>query len=259
VSTTPTDPNGFPMQDTKFLVALGVYKGFSLYRKYGVNNAVNGSGTAEDIWPIGTIRVLPSAAAVVSTVSSSIQDDADLVGTGAWTVQIEGLDADYVELTETVTLNGTGAVTTNASFLRINRAYVVTAGSGETNAGNITLSISGVAQAYIEALEGQTHQCMLTVPAGKTFFVTDYHAIVGRMAGATDCQVIAYIKPYRADGNSAWRSISNVYLYNGNQWQGDNTVTAIPEKTEARIQAISTAVTEVSAVFSGYLVENKYI
>jgi hypothetical protein len=233
-------------------VALGLVPGFTVLRKFGMNDAVNGSGTTEDIWPIGTVRVLPSAAAVVSVTSSSAADTLT-TGAGAWTLTIEGLDANYLEISETINLNGTNAVTTSKSFLRLNRMYVATASPSatQTNVGNITATIGGVTQGYVEADEGQTHQTLYTVPANKYFVIKQYRIKVGRMAGATDCQIEGQVKTF----GGAWRSISDVYLYGPDEWVNDFGATVIPPKTEMRVQATSSGATEVSAVFAGYLIE----
>jgi hypothetical protein len=165
---------------------------------------------------------------------------------------IEGLDSDYLEISETVSLDGTVAVTTTASFFRINRMYCVTAGTGGINAGNITATIGGNAQAYIEAGEGQTQQTHYTVPAGKYFVVRQYTIGVGRMAGSTDCHILGQIKLEGAD--TSWRSISDIYLWNGGRHYNDAGVTVIPPKTELRQVITSTSTTQAHSIVAGYLV-----
>ena len=49
-------------------------------------------------------------------------------------VGVDLSDANYAEITEDVYLKGATEVVTTASFLRVNRAYVLTAGSSGTNA-----------------------------------------------------------------------------------------------------------------------------
>ena len=240
----------------KLRVACGAVPGWTRLRKFGMNDAVNGSSTLEDCWPPGTIRVLPSAAAVVAVSSDSPDDDADPAGTGAWTVTIEGLNDNGREISETVSLNGTSTVNTTASFYRINRAYVVTAGTGEVNAGNISMSIGGDLQAYIEDSEGQTHQTLYTVPSNKYLLIDSYYARVGRIAGTADANVYGQIKLNAP--NSAWRTISDIYLASGGVHQNPADVTVIPPFTELRMQIRSSATTQLTGIFSGYLVETRY-
>lgn len=74
-------------------------------------------------------------------LSDSVNDTA--AGTGARTVFISGLDSNYDVISETVTLNGTSAVQTVRSYLRVNSFLIMSAGSGKTNAGSITLRVTG--------------------------------------------------------------------------------------------------------------------
>jgi len=235
-------------------VAAGKIPGWRWYRKFGMNDSVGTSGI-EDCWPPGTVRVLPSSAYVASLSSDDVNDNGVTPSTGALTVTVEGLDSAYVEVSEVVTLNGLTAVATTQTFLRLNRMSVTTAGTSEKNEGNISATLNGVLQAYIEGLEGQTHQTMYTVPAGHTWIVTDYHINVGRMTGATDAQVTGQVKPF----GGAWGVISDIYLYGPGEWHAPNSVSAIPAKSEVRVQIDSSGATELSSVASGYLVDNNYL
>ena len=236
-------------------VAMGHHPGWSSFRKFGTNSAVT-SGT-EEMWPPGTIRVLPTSAGVVSVVSDSTDDDADPAGTGAWTVTVEGLSAAGLEISETVSLNGTSAVTTTASFYRINRMYNVTAGTGGINAGNISASIGGDLQAYIAAGRGQTAQTHYTVPSDHWVYVTHFALITGRMSGSTDLNILSQIK--LAGDNTAWRGISNIYLWNGHEHRNTESVTGLPPGTEVRQQIISTASTQCVGIWGGYKIHTDYV
>lgn len=235
----------------KLAVANGDVPNWETYRKFGMNDAIV-AGT-HDMWPKASVRTLPSAAAVVSVSSDNVADDGDPGGTGAWTLTIEGLDADYLEISETITLNGTTAVTTSASFLRVNRAYVVTAGSNESNVGEITGTIGGDPQFYVEPNEGQTHQVLYTVPANKKLILDTYIIGVGRMSGSTDLDVLGQIKLFGSD--TSWRSISDIYLWNGGNHRNVGVATVIPPKTEIRMQVKSTTTTQAYGIAGGYLVK----
>lgn len=124
---------------------------------FGFNRTV---GTAfETLWDDGGNYVFPSSALVMSAVSSSASDTMNLL--------ISGLDANYNEITETVTLAGTSAVQTTLSFLRINSAVIL---SG-SNVGNISISNGGTNYAYISATLGTTQACIYTVPAGHSVYL----------------------------------------------------------------------------------------
>jgi hypothetical protein len=226
----------------------GTVTGWRTFRKFGENPDVD-AGT-EEMWPLGTVRTLPTSAAVASTVSSDAADD--LGSTGAEKIMIEGLDSNYVEVSEEVTLNGVGAVTTTQTFLRVNRAYITQAGTGLVNAGNITVSVGGNAQAYIGAGEGQTLQSSYSVPAGHSVIIMcgDYMA----NASAT-ASVRLWIDFYDPD-TGVWRTRTLQSMVGATPMTGPILFT---EKQDIRVRVVSTATNvECSATLLGYLVDNNY-
>jgi hypothetical protein len=75
------------------------------------------------------------------------------------------------------------------------------------------------------------------------------------MGGNTDLHILAQIKLF---GTTAWRSISDIWLWNGANYQNvGDTVTVIPEKTEIRQRIISTVTTQAHGIYQGYLVDNE--
>jgi hypothetical protein len=154
-------------------VSRGQIQGHTRTCPFGFNTAVG--TTEETIWSVGGVYSFPSTATVLTVVSDDADDDGSPVGNGARTVVIEGLDANYLPITETVTMNGTTAVTTTQSFLRVNTAYVATAGSSNSNEGTITIANSTpTTLAAIAATAGVAEQCVYTVPAGYTAYITRY-------------------------------------------------------------------------------------
>ena len=143
--------------------------------KFGYNAVVGNS--KETIWSQGGLYAYPPSASVM-TVSSSNTNDTS-AGTGARTVEVFGLDTDYNEISEVVTLNGQTPVNTAKSYLRINRGIVRSAGSGEQNAGIIyagtgTVTLGVPVNIYL-TIDGQgdnqTLMCLWTVPANYTAFL----------------------------------------------------------------------------------------
>jgi len=140
--------------------------------KYGFNPAV--IDATEDIWSNGGVLSWLSSAETMNIASSSGDDKGTpTAGTGARTINIFGLDANYKEISETVTLNGMSDVETTNAFLRVNRMRVVTVGSGGVNAGAITATASSAAtvQASMPASTGATFKSQYTVPDGFYAFV----------------------------------------------------------------------------------------
>ena len=82
----------------------------------------------------------PATVVTFSIASTSANDTA--AGTGARTLLVVGLDANYNKQTDTVTLNGQAPVNTNKTFIRINDLIVTGVGSTGSNEGNIHVSDS---------------------------------------------------------------------------------------------------------------------
>ena len=125
-----------------FDVAQGKFYDQTSVNIFGYNRAVGGS--YETIWNNGATYAHPSSAVTMDLVSTSASDTMDVL--------VSGLDANYDQITETVTLTGTSAVTTSASFLAINSAIIL---SG-SNVGNVSISNGGTTYGYIEAGVGTT-------------------------------------------------------------------------------------------------------
>lgn len=170
--------------------AAGQITGLAPQHKFGRNPAAP-NGTEVDIWAQGGTMTWLSTAAQMDVVSDSVNDDGDpTTNTGAHTLTIQGLDSNFDELEETVTLNGTTNVTTTGSFIRINRAFVASGGTYHGfNDGIITIRVTGggAVQAAIAAGISQTQKTQFTVPNGKTAFWISYDAHVDSTKGGQIC------------------------------------------------------------------------
>lgn len=255
----PTDANLMsPMGDMGIAVGIGAIPGWTSFRKFGVNPAV--TAATQDIWGQGGTLLWPDAAGTVSVVSTSTDDDGDPAGIGAHEVTIQGLDSNYLEVQETVTLNGTTPVVTTQTFLRANRMFVGECGSNDSNVGIIRASIGGNVQESILAGQGQSAVALYTVPADK-YFVIDYYSVgVGRMAGSSDANIKGQIRLYDdtvadASAHQGWRTISNLYVFNGQEHINSKSVTIIPPRTDIRTVITSSVATQAHAAFGGYLVD----
>ena len=143
-------------------------------------NATIGT-TPETYWVQSGAYTWNSAAVLEITSTDNVADNA--AGTGALTVTIEGLNASYAEISETIVMDGQTNSDTTAAFLRVNRMYVATSGSGGVNAGTIYAStgaqvagvpsVASTIRMTIAAGEGESRAALYTVPAGKVAYVTD--------------------------------------------------------------------------------------
>jgi hypothetical protein len=156
-------------------VARGQISYHESFCQFGINTTVGTSN--ETVWIGSNTYTFPSSASVLK-ISSSSADDASPSGTGARTVQIQGLNASYEPVVETVTLNGQTAVNTTNSYIRVNKMIVLTAGTGGTSVGTIYAG-TGTVNAGVPAvvvnqtgiLANETESGFYTVPAGYTAFI----------------------------------------------------------------------------------------
>jgi hypothetical protein len=206
--------------------------------------------TQATVWNPGGIYVYPSTAQVMVVASTSANDAA--AGTGARTVVVQGLDANYNQIQETVTLNGQTGVNTTNSFLRVTHMYVATAGTGLAAAGTISVGTGTVtagvpAVVYLNYLKqsGAT-SAIWTVPAGYTAYIT---AIQSSSGNATAGQwtnfglFVASSQGGPLDSNLQW-----ICSNGGNALINFTYPISVPEKVDFEIRATSsTASTSVDA------------
>tara|TARA_Y100000004_G_C8902684_1_gene407173 strand:+ start:158 stop:889 length:732 start_codon:yes stop_codon:yes gene_type:complete len=144
-------------------ISNGLYSDLESVHKFGYNDAV---GTSfETIWAIGgPLNAFGALGAETISVTSS-----DTANDNGETVEVVGLDANYEEATETVTI---GAGATTSTWRWINTMRMTSTGNTTThfsNAGDIsaTGSTSSAVGAKILANYGRTLQCVYRVPKGK--------------------------------------------------------------------------------------------
>jgi hypothetical protein len=237
-------------------VARGQIQGHRNVTVFGFNGDVD--QTQVSVWPLPSLITFP-AAALQMTVSSTSADDT-AAGTGARTVVVQGVDANYNEVTETVTLNGQTAVTMSASLLRVNYAYVATAGSGNSAAGDIyigtgtvTAGVPATTYDIIKFDYNVTTTGSYTVPAGYTAYVSQGLFSAGQTVGSSPVQ-----------GRLLTRGVDNIRrtaavttVNNGVANYVFEYPLAISEKTTLEATAVGTANNNsVSSMFIILLVKN---
>lgn len=136
LGTRTTNPKKSTNSD---IIPGGVSAGFS----ETINNSLNKiTSILAPGMPVNSIEITHPLSAVTMVLSStSINDTA--AGTGAQFIQINGLDTNFIQISEIVTMTGTsGTTATTNLFLRINDLIVVASGSNEINVGSIYVSPS---------------------------------------------------------------------------------------------------------------------
>ena len=174
---------------TSMDIMLNLVNGVSHETKFGRNPDID-IGATEDLWANGgtyTGQPISFTPETVTCASSSAADTS--AGTGARTLQVYGLASDTSEeyTSEILTLNGTSNVITSGTYYRMNRAIVLTAGTGGGNAGTITCNSTATTANVFLGIPPGNNQTMIgawTVPAGKRAVIKRVRIAMARANGS---------------------------------------------------------------------------
>ena len=234
-------------------VVKGQIVGASSVNKFGTNPAI--STTEETIWENGGNITWPATAFTAYIVSTDAADAS--AGTGARVVTVQGLDSDYNFQTVSVTLGGTTAVTISGAnpWLRIDRAFVTSSGTGGGAAGTITIQDVGATVVYANlGLGNQTQMAVYTVPAGHTLYL-DQITFTAAVSTGTNSAVVKL--DTRDFGSNTFRTRYIADLQSGELINSLQYPLALPEKTDIEARAVvSGQSAAVSAFFEGVLIAN---
>ena len=225
-------------------VARGQIPGHSTLFKYGYNpNIVN---VNETIWDVGGIYAYPSSAVKMTATSTDGANDEDVQ------VVISGLDADYNELTETVTLNGSGTAETDGFFIRVFRAFITGA---QTPLGTINITNTGTTYARITLGENQTLMAVYTVPAGKSLYINNGTATHGTDTSGAFMTIRFMIRP----PGEVFRTAVKVDVTGAELLFPFYYPLRLPEKYDLEVRAIcnKNQINAVSATFEGVIVNEQ--
>ena len=211
--------------------------------KYGYNsNIIN---VEETIWDVGGLYAYPSSAVAMTVTSASGATDSGVTGI------VSGLDADYNEVSETFTLDGSGTYTTTQTFLRVFRAYIT---GSSAPAGNITIANGGTTYAQITAGENQTLMAVYTVPAGKSLYVNQGIATHGTGTSGGVFMTVRFL--VRNEGE-VFRTAVKIDVAESEILYPFAQPLKIPEKSDVEVRAIcnKNQANAISASFDGIIVE----
>jgi hypothetical protein len=198
-------------------------------------------------WEDGTYVYFPSAQVV--RIWSLSHSDTNV------SVLINGLDANYVQQTETVVLtNGTTGVLSTKQFLRINSISLTRAPNnvGVIHAGSSDKTIT---LAYIGAVTnnsaGRSQMTVYTVPAGYTFFLTQSNWYINGNQPAA----------YRSWTKSPDGLVNIVLTFPILDQYNSLKVVPRPyaEKTDIQWQASVSINTAIGGQIEGYLIDNSLL
>ena len=239
-------------------VALSLRQGATTWNKFGYNADIDTGTEIIASWG-GTFQFLTSGE-TIDIVSSSADDDDG--GTGVNSVVIYGVDENWDEQIEVVTLNGTTTVTTTSQWIGINRVAVFLSGTGRTNAGTIdvTATTSGFQMAQMPAGGGVTQQLIFYVPRNHQFLAEWLFFSAVKTSGGSSPVLEFYGQVYSAVNNTVqevFRSELDVAM--GNILEVSPPIPfPVGEKSILYFECdTNTANTKVTGRFSGELIRDK--
>ena len=211
----------------------GDINNFSGIQKFGYNSSV---GTSfETIWDGGGDYTFITSAGTATATSSNTGAD----NTG--TVEIQGLDSNYDLATETLTIGGSASST---SFIRVFRAKMINANTGDANVGTITITVSSTTVAQIQPTYGQTLMSVYTVPR-------KYQAYLLQMdiGSSKDLENEIILRIKGIDNGNSWNTRSFITTRGGFVEKNFAVPEIIGPKTDIEMRAKSSATSSISSGF----------
>lgn len=243
---------------TDLAISRGHTLGYRTLYKFGYNPDVNGD--EETVWEQGGNYPWLDSAVTMFVSSTSVNDTSG--GSGANTILIQGLDEDYVEIEETITLNGQTQVATQLSYLRVYRAFVTLAGSSGTSGGTIYIGSSGatggVPNGTVYAnlsIGNQTQIAAYTVPAGHTLYLDEINITAALSLANKRVNGSFHTRDF---GSNVFRTRFINVLQSSQLKQLFKYPQEFAEKTDVEIR-VSTNTTNnpIAASFQGVLIKNE--
>lgn len=240
-------------------IAAGLVDGYNSIHKFGRNPSIG--NVPETIWMHGGIYQYLDVGSDSTIYAYSASLDDGPGNPGAHTITVQGLDNNFNEIEETITVNGPAST---ASFLRVYRAFVATAGALRANDGDILISTAasggGTVLADIGVIGtgtttglGQTQLALYTIPAGKTGYLTTWNIGVAPMNNAVTVTLLSR----EQDGSSApFRTKDIADIVGGYTTQNYSIPLRFPEKTDIEVRGTGDQSSVISSSFDIILVDN---
>ena len=218
-------------------IGLSIQRGnvgnFSGVHKFGLNTAV-GSGAFETVWDGNNTYTYPSSSGTATATSSDTDDN-----TG--TVKIFGLDSNYDLAEETLTIGGSAGT---INFIRVFRAVMITANTGNTNVGTITITVSTTTVAQIRAGYGQTLMCVYTIPRNYNAYLMQID-----LGSSKDLENEIRFISKEIDNGNVWNTRAFITTRGGFIEKNYAVPVKFTEKTDLELVAKASATSSVSAGF----------
>lgn len=242
-------------QSDSLAIARGKFPNIGFVEKFGENALVPTTG--DDIWEFGGTYTFSTTADIDRLSSSSALD--------AQTIRVYGLDTDWKEVIQDITLTGQTPVELDTSLIRVHRMVnmsstvivgvvycfvnsAVTAGVPDIDAN---------VRAIINDGNNQTLMCIYTIPAGKTgYFTGGYITISDKIAAAA-----IFTSRARVFGGAfAVKSKVGLNTSGSSWWQYQYDIPVpLPEKTDLKLTCDSASRdnVDVTGGFGIILIDNE--
>jgi hypothetical protein len=246
-------PNRTFMQE----VAEGVYWNYSIIEKFGENPEIDTATTPEVIWSRGGMYYYSTTADIDSVSGDNAADTHDLT--------IQGLDADWKPITQTVTVTGLTRVPIPIPMIRVFRAwnsnsteflghvyiYVNTA----LNAGvpidmtqlraEIHLDITGLSS-------GQTEMAVYTIPAGYVGYLYQGYTGISRGGNISTAEFVPAVRDFGGVWRTVFREAAIGQGSSQNSYQYPFPL-VMPAKTDIQVTCVNVTANGTGA-FAGFTI-----
>lgn len=229
-------------EDFNLHVKRGFVEGHDHIHKFGYNPTV--SVVERPVWDGAIEYVYPTSAGPCLVASTTTTDTSS-------EITVIGLDQDYNEITNIVTLNGTTTVATSGSYIRVFRAFV---SNDVSCAGDVNINLDGNLNARIDQEEGQTLMAIYTVPAGYTGYLQQ----MNMASGTENANKYLTVSYKQREQGGVFRTLAKYTLANQFAEERYPYPLEIPEKTDIQIRAKSSSGDqEISALFDVLIIKNE--
>lgn len=178
-------------RDFYFQASSGEINGLTSINKFGSNTDIDTGSVPETVWSNGSEYTFASSSGFISVVSSSNSDNSG--GAGALIIKVQGLNENYQEIEESFTMDGTSSVSSvSDKWLKVYRAFVVSAGSTESNVGTITITLGALTLATIPAEVSQTQMAIFAIPVNKKGYLTSITGSILRSGSNRSADLALY-------------------------------------------------------------------
>jgi len=210
---------------------------FSGVTKFGYSSSVG--GTFQTIWDGNSTYVYPSSAGTATITSTNTASD------DGGTVEIQGLDSNYDIATETLIIGGSAGT---KSFIRVFRAVMKTATTGNANVGTLSVIVSTVTVAKITPEYGQTLMSVYTIPRNKRGYIVQLD-----VGTSKDLENEIRIIAKQITNGNVWNTKEFLTTRGGFIQKNYIYPLKFDEKTDIEIVAKSSATSSISAGFELFL------